>query len=96
MEVNQKELKYLLKYSVDWLYSRVGAEKDISDWSKKLGTITFLNPTQYPNIDLFFMGHLDSDMIKEVEIFPEPATDKLTESFMKIGSQSTVANIGSE
>ncbi len=35
-------------------------------------------------------------MIKEVEILPDPATDKLTKSVMKLGSQSTVANIGSD
>ncbi len=34
-------------------------------------------------------------MIKEVEILPDPTTEKLAESFMKLGSQSTVANVGS-
>ncbi len=87
---------------IEWLDSHVDAEKDLAEWSKKLdlekewGTITVPNPTQYPNINLFFADHLYSDMTKEVEILPDPATDKLTESFMKLGSQSTVANIGSD
>ncbi len=87
---------------VEWLDTGVDAEKDVAEWSKNLdlekewGPITVPNCTQYLNITLFFVGHLDSDMIKEVEILPDPATDKLTESFMKLGSQSTVANIGSD
>ncbi len=78
------------------------AEKDLAEWNKKLdlekewGTITVPNPTQYPNMNLFFMDHLDKYMIKEVKILPDPATHKLTESFMKLGSLSTVANIGSD
>ncbi len=70
---------------VEWLDSRVDAEKDLAKWSKKLdlknewGTITVPNPTQYPNINLFFAGHLNSVMINEVEILPDPSTDKLTE-----------------
>ncbi len=86
---------------IEWLNSGVDAAKDLSEWSKKLdlekewGTITVPNPSQYPNINLFVTGHLNSDMIKEVEILPDPANDKLNESFMKLGSQSTIANIGS-
>ncbi len=48
-----------------------------------MGNITAPNPTQYPNINLFFTGHLDSDMINEVEILTDPATGKLTESFIE-------------
>ncbi len=95
-------IKIPTEVMVEWLDTRVDAEKDLAEWSKKLdlekewGTITVPNPTQYPNINLFFVGHIDSDMIKEVEILPDPATDKLTESFMKLGNLRTAANIGSD
>ncbi len=63
---------------------------------KELGNITAPNPTQYRNINLFFAGHLDSDMINEVEILTHPTTGKLTESFMKLGSLSTIVNVSSD
>ncbi len=86
-------IKITTKVMVEWLDSLVDAEKDLAEWSKKLDlekerdTITVPNLTQYPNINLFFAGHLNSDMIRKVEILQDPATDKLTESFMKLGSQ---------
>ncbi len=80
---------------VEWLDSRVDAEKDLVERSKTLdlemdwGIITVPNPTQYPNVELFFLGHLDSDTIREVEILPEQVTDKLTESFSTYGYGET-------
>ncbi len=69
-------------------------------------TIEVPNPNQYTNRELFFAGHLDSDNIgtgglltlsdidemkkKHAE---KQATDKLTESFMKLGSQSAMVVI---
>ncbi len=39
------------------------------------------------SIHLYFKGHLDSDLIKDLETPMDPTTDKLADSFMKLGSQ---------
>ncbi len=94
-------VKIPTEVSVEWLDSHIDAEKDLVERSKSLdlemdwGIITVSNPTQFANVNLFFAGHHDSDTIKEVEILPEQVTDKLIESFMRLGSQSTVASFGS-
>ncbi len=62
------------------------------DW----GIITVPNPTQFLNILLFFKGHLDNDLIKDVETLTDPTTDKLADSFMKVGSQCTIVNVSSD
>ncbi len=51
---------------------------------------------EYPNIHLNFMGHLDSDMIKDVDTPTDPTTDKLADSFMKLGSQCTIVKVSSD
>ncbi len=61
------------------------------DW----GIVTVSNPTQFLNIHLFFKGYLDSDLIKDVETPTDPTTDKLADSFMKLGSQCAIVNFSS-
>ncbi len=62
------------------------------DW----GIVTVPNPAQFLNILLFFKGHLDSDLIKDVETPTDPITDKLADSFMKLGSQCAIVNVSSD
>ncbi len=53
--------------------SRIDAEKDLVDRSKCMdleidwGIVSIPNPTEYPNIHLYFKGHLNSDLIKDVD-----------------------------
>ncbi len=88
--------------SVKWLDSRIDADKDLVDKSKcmdleiDLGIITVPNPTQFLNILLFFKDHLDSDLIKDEETPTHPTTDKLADSFMKLGSQCAMVNVSSD
>ncbi len=62
-----------------------------SDWA----IVTVPNPTEYLNIHLYFKGHLDSDVIKDVETPSDLTTDKLADSFMKLGSQCAIVNVSS-
>ncbi len=62
------------------------------DW----GIVTVPNPTQFLKIHLFFKGHLGSDLIKDVETPTDPTTDKLSDSFMKLGSQCAIVNVSSD
>ncbi len=88
--------------SVEWLNSRIDAEKDLVERSKCMdleidwGIVTIPNTTQYLNILLFFKSHLDSDLIKDVETPTDPTTDKLVDSFMKLGSQCAIVNVSSD
>ncbi len=87
--------------SVEWLDSRIGSEKNLVDRSKCMdleidwGIIIVPNTTQFLNILLFFKGHLDTDLIKDVETPTDPTTDKLADSFMKLGSQCAIVNVSS-
>ncbi len=45
---------------------------------------------------MFFKGHLNSDPIKDVEPPTDPTTDKLADSFMKLGSQCAIVNVSSD
>ncbi len=62
------------------------------DW----GIVSISKPTEYPNIHLYFKGHLNRDLIKDVETPMDPTTDKLADSFMKLGSQCAIVNISSD
>ncbi len=96
-------IKIPTEISVKWLDSRKDDEKDLvgrskcmdleSDWA----IVTVPNPNEYLNIHLYFKGHLDSDLIKDVETpSDDPTTDKLADSFMKLGSQCAVVNVSSD
>ncbi len=102
--VNESKLvgvKVPTDISVEWLDSCINAEKDVVDRSKCMdleidwGTVTVPNPTQLLNILLFFKGHLNSDLIKDVETLTDPTTDKLADSFMKLESQCAIVNVSS-
>ncbi len=54
------------------------------------------NPVQYPNCDLFFAGQLHSDAIKDGELLSQQATDKLTDAFMRLGSQINIVVVDSD
>ncbi len=88
--------------SVKWLDSGINAVKDLVERSKCMdleidwGNVTIPNPTQFLNILLFFKGHLDSDLIKDVETPSDGTTDKLADSFMKLGSQCVIVNVSSD
>ncbi len=92
-------VKVPIVISVEWLESCVDAEKDLVERSKCIdleidwGIITVPNPTQFLNIHLFFKGHLNSDLIKDLETPTDPTTDKLADSFMKLRSQCTIVNV---
>ncbi len=79
--------------------SHIDAQKDLVDRCKFIdleidwGIVTVPNPTEYPNILLYFKGHLDSDLIKDVETPMDPITDKLADLFMKLGSQCAIVNV---
>ncbi len=47
-------------------------------------------------IHLYLKGHLDSHLIKDVETPSDPTTDKLADSFMKLGSQCAIVNVISD
>ncbi len=65
-------IKAPTEISVEWLDSPINAEKDLVDRCKCMdleidwGVVSVPNPTEYPNIHLYFKGHLDSDLIKDV------------------------------
>ncbi len=95
-------VKIPTEVDIKWLDSLVEAEKTLVELTKCLDlqkdwdTITVPNPKQYPNYNLFFAGHLDSDAIKDIEIVSQQVTDKLTDSFMKLGCQSSVVVVDSD
>ncbi len=95
-------VKVPTEISVEWLDSRIDAEKDLVERSKCMdleidcGIVTVPNPTQFLNILLFFKGHLNCDLIKDVDTPTDPTTDKLADSFMKLGSQCAVVNVSSD
>ncbi len=62
----------------------------------RLGIVTIPNPIEYQNILLYFKGHLDSDLINDVETPSDLTTDKLADSFMKLGSQCAIVNVSSD
>ncbi len=95
-------IKAPTEISVEWLDLRIDAEKDLVDRCNCIdleidrGIVTILNPTEYPNIFLYFKGHLNSDLIKDVDTPTDPTTDKLADSFMKLGSQCVIVNVSSD
>ncbi len=95
-------MKAPIEISVEWLDSHTDAEKDIVDKCNCMdreidwGIVTVPNPTEYLNILLYFKGHLDSDLINNVETPTDPTTDKLADSFMKLGSQCAIVNVSSD
>ncbi len=87
-------VKVLTESDIKWLTSPSVAEKTLvekamsTDKANDWNTVTVPNPNRYPSRELYFAGHIDSDLIiRVIENVLQQMTDMLNESLMKLGNE---------
>ncbi len=79
-------VKSPIDITYEWLSTKQDGEKFAIARSRKgsaqalRNTITILNPTKYINSSLYYDGHLDSDIIRKLEVQPKALEQSITDT----------------